>query len=359
MKINSKCMALLLICFSSSYSNGFFEAVKSGKISDLFIKKTIAERKNLGERKTVKVLTLNIGLMSVFFGTISIGLKENKKRAFLIGQAIKNMSDEQKPDVIAFQEAFDKRRIRSYLYPQIKKDYPYSYYDERVGAYLGGVGSGLVLFSKYPLRRKTIVDYSCWAGVEALARKAIMGVELSVDGCPFYLFSTHLQAGVDKDWYIKMFGVRPRSCEGISPNELNSDEIRLVELRQAKREINKFLKTSDYKTIKAPILLVGDFNISKDRDWLGTDDNKLYIYNKMVDEIFTGVHDTYETGSKKIKSTQWHDGKVAESETYRVDYALVLNPSKDINAHSNIVDIFTEKMTDHLGTLVEVSFTCY
>ncbi len=216
-------------------------------------------------KKTIRVLTLNTGLMSVFFGSISIGLKENKKRALLLGTTIKNMGKLQ-PDVIAFQEAFDKRRVNSYLYKVIKDRYPYAYFDDRAGSYLGGVNSGLVIFSKYPIKRKMIKDYECWAGVEALARKGIMGVELDVDGCPFYLFNTHLQAGVDRAWYIKMFGVRPRSCEGKSPNSLSSSQIVQMELRQAKREIQKFVGTKDYFTKEAPILLVGDLNISRTRD---------------------------------------------------------------------------------------------
>lgn len=313
-----------------------------------FVDSYAANRNSSTDKKTVRVLTLNTGLMSVFFGTISIGLKNNKERAKLLGETIKDMGVLQ-PDVIAFQEAFDRKRLLSEFYGQLKNIYPYTYFDSRLAAYLGGVDSGLAIFSKYPITKKMIKDYDCWAGVEALARKGIMGVKINVDGCPFYLFNTHLQAGVDRQWYIRAFGLRPRSCEGKSPGKLSSSEIVQIELRQAKREIEKFVETKDYFNLTAPILLVGDLNISRIRD---EEDYEVLL------ETFPAVLDTYYNGSQKVKSSSWDKGKVADSQTDRVDYALLLNPIPGIDAQSNIIKNFTADMTDHLGVLVELSFTC-
>jgi endonuclease/exonuclease/phosphatase family metal-dependent hydrolase len=299
----------------------------------------------MSAQKTVKILSLNRGLMSVFFGTISVGLKKNSNRAYLLAKTIKFMNSEQ-PDVIAFQEAFDQRRLQM-LYNTIKDIYPYAFFDERLGAFLGGVDSGLVIFSKYPIVKKMIKDFDCWAGIEALARKGVMGVELSVDGCPLYLFNTHLQAGVDREWYVKMFGIRPRSCEGEDPGSLTSSQIVQKELRQAAQEIKKFVGTQNYFNLNSPILFVGDFNISRLRD---SQDYDAFL------KTFPGALDTYYKGSQTVKSTSWQKGFVADTETDRVDYIWLLNPSSAYNVHSNIVKTFTESMTDHLGILSELSF---
>lgn len=305
-------------------------------------------QENVPNRKAVKVLTLNIGLMSVFFNTISIGLKKNSTRAFMLGGTLKDMEPKEQPDIIAFQEAFDSRRLH-YLYNMIEDMYPYSLFDDRRGAFFGGVNSGLVIFSKYPIVKKMIKDFDCWAGVEALARKGIMGAEFSIDGCPLFLFNTHLQAGIDKEWYIRMFGLRSRSCEGEDPSTLTSSQIVQKELRQASQEIKKFTEMQDYSTFEAPILFVGDFNISRLRD---RGDYKAFL------TIFPEALDTFYKGLQEIKSTSWEDGEVAETETDRVDYVWLLNPSSNNAASSNIIKTFNESMTDHLAILAEVTFSC-
>ncbi len=304
--------------------------------------------------KKVNVLTLNTALLTVFFGQIDINMKNNNSRAELIGKTIKDMST--KPDIIVFQEAFDSKALRNKLYKEIKDIYPHTFFDTRQNAFFGGgVDSGLAILSRYPITRKLQKDFSCWAGVEALARKGIMGAEISIDGCPFYMFTAHFQAGVSKDWYIKLAGnaknwlsklklTEPRSCEGKNPDKLTSEEIINIELHQAKKEIDSFVKDKN-----APIIFAGDFNISRLRD--------LVNYNEFL-KTFPGALDTYINGSKKIKSSSWEKGTVADTETDRVDYVWLLNPSQNIKAKSDIIDTFTDKMTDHLGLIGTIEFNC-
>lgn len=304
--------------------------------------------------KEVNILTLNTALLTVFFETINVNLKDNNKRAALIGKTIKTMSPQ--PDIVVFQEAFDNKALRKILYKEIKDIYPHAIFDGRTNAYFGGgVGSGLALLSKYPISRKMQKDYNCWAGIEALARKGIMGAELTIDGCPFYMFTSHLQAGVSKrpyvgwtgkarDWFAKLRGKEPRICEGKKISSLNSDQIRSIELRQAKKDIDSFIVHKN-----APVVFAGDFNISRTRD--------AEFYDELF-RTFPGADDTYVHGSQKIKSSAWHDGKVADTETDRLDYVLLLNPSSNITGLSNIIQNFTYQMTDHLGTLATVKFSC-
>jgi endonuclease/exonuclease/phosphatase family metal-dependent hydrolase len=297
----------------------------------------------LPEKKSVTLLTLNTALLNVFFGTIDIGLKNNKKRATMIGKAIRTMLPQ--PGIIVLQEAFDRKALEKKLYPEIKDLYPYTFFDKRWRAYLGGVGSGLAIISKYPITRAMQKDFTCWAGVEALARKGIMGVELSIDGCPLYVINAHFQAGVDKEWYLKFAaGLRSRSCEGKNPNSLTSSQIVQMELRQAKKEIYSFVTHK-----KAPILFTGDFNISRLRD--------LDDYFALL-TTFPHAFDSYYNGSKKIKSSSWENGSYAKTETDRVDYVWLLNPSTKIWIESDIIENFNHKMTDHLGILAKITFPC-
>lgn len=306
------------------------------------------------QKNTVRILTLNTALLSVLFGKIDINMKDIDNRAALIGQTIKAMSPQ--PDIIVFQEAFNGKALRNILYNEIKNIYPHTFFDMRTNAYLGGgVDSGLAMLSKYPITRKLQKDFSCWAGVEALARKGVMGAELLINGCQFYMFTAHFQAGISKDWYIRLAAnardwlgklqKAPQRCEGNKdPNWLRSEEIVNMELREAKKEINGFVKN---KT--APVIFAGDFNISRLRD--------LENYDEFL-KTFPGALDTYINGSQKIKSTSWEDGKVADTQTDRVDYIWLLNPSPGIKAKSDIIDNFTSKMTDHLGILGTIEFSC-
>lgn len=306
------------------------------------------------QKNAVTILTLNTALLTVFFGQIDVNMKNNNSRAALMGKTIRYMSP--KPDIIVFQEAFDSKALRNKLYNEIKDIYSHAFFDTRQNAYFGGgVDSGLAILSKYPIIRKFQKDFSCWAGIEALARKGIMGAEISVNGCPFYMFTAHFQAGVSKDWYIKLASnaknwlaklklVDPRSCEGKDPDKLSSDDIVNMELHQAKKEIYSFVKDKN-----APIVFAGDFNISRLRDTVN--------YEELL-KTFPGALDTYINGSKKIKSSSWKGDKVAETETDRLDYVWLLNPSTISSAKSDIIDTFTSTMTDHLGVLGTIEFSC-
>lgn len=310
------------------------------------------------EKNTVRILTLNTALLTVFFGTTEVNLKNNHNRASLIGKTIRAMSPQ--PDIVVIQEGFDGPAVRDSLYPEIKSLYPYVFFDLRDNALLGGVDSGLAMFSKYPSTKKIQKDFTCWAGVEALARKGIMGAELFVNGCPFYMFTAHFQAGVAKDWYYNVAAnarkvadtvkdwftgsESQRSCEGKDPNSLSSQDIGLMELRQAKKEIDAFVTDKS-----APVVFAGDFNISRMRDYKN--------YEQFL-KIFPGALDTFLQGSRKIKSSSWENGAVATTQTDRVDYAWLLNPSERIKGTSEIIDNFTDKMTDHLGILATIEFTC-
>lgn len=320
------------------------------------------------KKKSVRILTLNTALLTVFFEQINVNMKDNVTRARMIGETIREMNRQHKgPDIIVFQEAFDRNALSTALFNEIRLIYPYTFFDQRINAYVGGgVASGLALLSKYPIKMSLLEDYTCWAGVEALARKGIMGVELNIDGCPFYMFTTHLQAGVSKDWFVKLIGKsrdvfsqikgsKPRSCKignrVVDPNSISGDEIRIAELYQAKELIDHFVKDKN-----APIVLAGDFNISRTRD-RDEKTNKLYYYELF--KIFPGALDTYLNGSKQINSSSWDpDGTYKPDESDRVDYVLLLNHKSNITGKSDIINNFTHEMTDHLGIMATIEFEC-
>jgi endonuclease/exonuclease/phosphatase family metal-dependent hydrolase len=96
-------------------------------------------------------------------------------------------------DVIVLEETFDgkagyiiKRRLR--------KTYPYAMgpANRQAGTMFS---SGVVILSKYPMKKLKQIKYKQCAGDDCWARKGAMLVELSIKGRTIQVMGTHLQAG--------------------------------------------------------------------------------------------------------------------------------------------------------------------
>lgn len=102
------------------------------------------------------------------------------------------------PDVISFQEAFDGTSIRI-IRKKLKKFYPYvAGLKNKVGLTFKKAG-GVIMFSKYPIREIESIAYNNSIGIDKIAHKGALLVEVEHPVKKFQLLGTHMQAGGGKD----------------------------------------------------------------------------------------------------------------------------------------------------------------
>ena len=101
-------------------------------------------------------------------------------------------------DVIVFQEAFDGLADRI-LRKKLKDAYPYcmGFKNRKVISYKRA--GGVLIFSKYPLTELESIKYTQCKGVDCIANKGVLLVEVHHPAGKFQLFGTHMQAGGGKE----------------------------------------------------------------------------------------------------------------------------------------------------------------
>jgi endonuclease/exonuclease/phosphatase family metal-dependent hydrolase len=136
----------------------------------------------------ISVVSWNIQMLPNFFRAFSPDLRKMQaKRLPWIVDYVKS----QDFDVICFQEVFDleqKRRLRR----KLKKLYPYQVKPINKGRM---TSNGIMLVSKYPMKKLGHVVYAKGSGSDGMAAKGCVLAEINVNGKIFQLAGTHLQAG--------------------------------------------------------------------------------------------------------------------------------------------------------------------
>jgi endonuclease/exonuclease/phosphatase family metal-dependent hydrolase len=179
------------------------------------------------EEKELRVLSYNIQMLPRWIAHLKHG---PVKRARLI--PAKLIADN--IDIIVFQEAFDKHCMRI-IGEQLAPHYPYSAgpaNDRKCGIKLN---SGVMIFSKTPLKTLDSVDFTECEKEDCFARKGALLVETEWDGQPLQIMGTHMEAGgtpvLKSGQYIEIVAMmRKHAKQGV------------------------------------PQLMAGDFNISKGSD---------------------------------------------------------------------------------------------
>ena len=108
------------------------------------------------------------------------------------------------PDVIVFQESYDGKAVRI-LRKKLKPMYPYTqgYQNRKLITYKRA--GGVLMFSKYPMKEVESIRYSWLEGIDKLARKGAMLVEVEHPVKKFQLLGTHMEAGGSKDLKISQY----------------------------------------------------------------------------------------------------------------------------------------------------------
>jgi endonuclease/exonuclease/phosphatase family metal-dependent hydrolase len=127
------------------------------------------------------------------------------KRAKLIPEKLNNSSY----DVLVLQEAFDRKANRI-MRKQLKSIYPYSIgpANQRPGF---KVSSGVIIYSRYPMKQLGTVDFKQCEKEDCYARKGALLVEMVAKGDTIQVLGTHLEAGGSRELktsqYVELGGL--------------------------------------------------------------------------------------------------------------------------------------------------------
>ncbi len=122
------------------------------------------------------------------------------KRAKIIPEILMKES----PDVIVFQEAYDGKSVRM-MRKKLSVMYPYNqgFQNRKIITYKRA--GGVLMFSKYPLKELESIKYTHLEGIDKLAAKGAMLVEVEHPVKPFQLLGTHMEAGGSHELKITQY----------------------------------------------------------------------------------------------------------------------------------------------------------
>lgn len=252
----------------------------------------------------------------------------NTIRGFLLSKDIMKRLPEtiktlkkQNADVIALQE------IHTYFVLNYFKknltDYPYVAYKN----YIYGPRGGLVIFSKQPLHNIKYFDFKKRGAitnssfVAHLIKNGILSCQLNDDS--LYILNTHLTPNLDFNWTEK----------NRFYNYLNA------QLQQIAKLVNQLVKD------KYKIILVGDFNTSKDS----------MLYKNFLSK--TNLIDVFN----EFNSPTLHQDYLAKNKlARRIDYVFITEGNASRKMH-----IFTDRiilpngklryLSDHIGLRADIT----
>ncbi len=280
------------------------------------------------EQPSLKVMSYNI------WGII--GAKERQIRTYAIGRKIAELD----PDVIAVQEAFEKKHREILL--RALEDKGYDIGDWRYFRYR--YGSGVLLISKFPVEEVLFEPYRVnapWKDIERLGGKGIAHARLRTPWGPLDFFLTHVIA--------RMTPMRNESGDYVDLDPKKND--RLVQLYQADRFVR-----SKKSTFARSMIAAGDFNISP----------QMLEYDFLVS--LTGFENSFDkVNPGENPSTYSKDNKYATGEYSRIDHIFYKNYRgvegfwvEPVKSQIVMTDGFTHPETmetipysDHYGVLTE------
>jgi endonuclease/exonuclease/phosphatase family metal-dependent hydrolase len=134
----------------------------------------------------IKLLSWNIYMLPGFFG------RDNMPRADVIGELLSSGEY----DVIIFQEAFH-RRARKIIGRMTRSRYPFQAGPANRKVFSMKTHSGIWILSKHPIVDSKEIIFTAHHGVDGLARKGALMVELEVAGQHVQVVGTHLQNSAD------------------------------------------------------------------------------------------------------------------------------------------------------------------
>jgi sphingomyelin phosphodiesterase len=264
---------------------------------------------------SLKVLSWNIYMLPV-----SIKKVGQANRVEYIANQLNN-SDY---DVIVFQEAFD-RDARYGLSKLMRKQFPYQEGPANGKPSIFRLNSGIWILSKYPMKYLDEIHYKQNIGVDKVARKGVLMVEINKNGKRYQIAGTHLQAGASK----------------------KKDNVRASQFNEIKELLAK------HETTGIPQLICGDFNTAK---------NDKKNYHLMLETLKaqdgpleSSLQHTYDCTSNDL---------AYGSDTYKevLDYIFIKENDAKLNLSRRKIVAFTAKwhakkkhLSDHFAVEIIIS----
>lgn len=216
--------------------------------------------------------------------------KQKKRIPLIIENLIANSND-----IVILQEAFDQDIVDK-LINSLKKIYPYHERLIKKEKFYQVLPSGVLVFSKFPLKILDEVVYNECNHVDCFAAKGFLLLEVTLESNhKIQLGCTHLQ----------------------SRTELKHQTTRYSQLLQIKKSIDKF-HSSDI-----PLILAGDFNIEFDSPEFPKLKEMLAINQVITDKglsVTTApVNTCYNTPGTSDEAPKW------------IDYIFLLKKNAKIN----------------------------
>jgi endonuclease/exonuclease/phosphatase family metal-dependent hydrolase len=233
-------------------------------IVSLFTSFSVNATKN--QTNTINFMTFNIASLPTILGFQIANdgfLRPNSERVTEIVNVINlwnqkgnKTSDGIVPNVIAFEEAFDPD-VRYLLQTQLAASYPYN--SGEYGQEFMSAGSGLLLFSQYPILEITFHPYTnMMIGEETLANKGFITAKLQLNDKYFFtVIITHLEAGgaIWRDEQVKEDGTTS-ARRGVQMGEIYNEIKTFAYVPPSGYEKLKYLKS----------FVMGDFNVTLDSE---------------------------------------------------------------------------------------------
>ncbi|MCW3127663.1 MAG: Endonuclease/exonuclease/phosphatase [Bacteroidetes bacterium] len=174
---------------------------------------------DLRDTSAIRIMTYNVKMLPRILTYIH---HKPIKRARLIPQFL----IAENVDMIVLEETFDYRADQI-LKRKLRTAYPYIYGPANKKG--GGTmfSSGVMILSKYPMKRLEEIKFKSCSGDDCWARKGAMLVELTVKGHTIQFMGTHLQAGgtpqIKRDQYAQIEAMLERHARPGVPQILGGD----------------------------------------------------------------------------------------------------------------------------------------
>ena len=187
----------------------------------------------------INIRTFNAAMMPEFI-CIANGVRPTRQRIKELAEILLQKED----DVVCLQELFETE-VNDYLAEQLKEKFPYIICN--VEHRTLGIGSGLMIASKYPIEDAQFWKHDDCGGYDELANKGTLAVKIKPTADQTVLiFTTHLNAGADS---TDLFPEGHKSY-------------RESQLSQLKIQVEDYIEKTMQESPTIPhVILTGDYNI--------------------------------------------------------------------------------------------------
>jgi len=274
----------------------------------------------MSDKKNLKILSLNLGLLNIQFCGLSFFKPTkyiNKRLKYIPKEIIKANSD-----IVGFQEIYNKKH-QEYVINELKSKYPYHFLKNGEGLKFD---SGLMLLSKYPITDTAFHPFNENSFDEKIfVNKGFLSCDIFIkDFGEINFINTHLTSGGTLQ---------------------EQDSKKIIKIRDS--QINQIHET--VLNNNSPSIILGDFNSGQH---ISTPNYQNLINNGFVDSYSKSGLNNYTWDSKIYLNKK---GTHSNSISQKIDHIFLQNNLlKNVNILSSDI-IFTESVFELNGNEIHLS----